>query len=294
MQSLTSFFFTRDRGMVLFLAFLVFAIIVAPMLNLSQISRLALSASFVFTLSVGAFATIRHRVLIALAVTLAIAAFTVDLIGELSPQHGFRELEAALRLSCLSILVFVTVRIALRPGRVDAYRVIAGIAGYLLIGFTWTFAYQLVVNRSPDAIHFVAGPSDDSFQQPSHLIYYSFVTLCTVGYGDAYPVHPVVRSLAIAEALVGQLYLAILIASLVGMALQSKSDREGSFSPVSPRRGCPDDEAGGASTSVTINGHRERRDAFTFEEGKVVHGVPPQSRAPICHVGPHPSEVEHC
>jgi voltage-gated potassium channel len=84
----------------------------------------------------------------------------------------------------------------------------------LLIGFTWTFAYQLVVNLSPDAIHFVAGPSHDSMQQPSHLIYYSFITPCTVGYGDAYPVHPVVRSLAVAEALVGQLYLAILIASV--------------------------------------------------------------------------------
>lgn len=72
-------------------------------------------------------------------------------------------------------------------------------------------------------------------QQPSHLIYYSFITLCTVGYGDAYPVHPVVRSLAVAEALVGQLYLAILIASLVGMALQTKSVnrvRQGSFHKV--------------------------------------------------------------
>jgi ion channel len=55
------------------------------------------------------------------------------------------------------------------------------------------------------------------------LIYFSFVKLTTVGYGDVYPVHPAARSLAVAEALVGQLYLAILIASLVGMALQAKS-----------------------------------------------------------------------
>jgi len=54
------------------------------------------------------------------------------------------------------------------------------------------------------------------------LIYFSFTALTTVGYGDLHPIHPVVRSLAVTEALVGHLYLAILISSLVGMALQQK------------------------------------------------------------------------
>jgi voltage-gated potassium channel Kch len=54
------------------------------------------------------------------------------------------------------------------------------------------------------------------------LAYYSFVTLTTVGYGDITPVHPVARSLAIAEALVGQLYPAILIARLVAMEIESR------------------------------------------------------------------------
>ena len=54
------------------------------------------------------------------------------------------------------------------------------------------------------------------------MIYFSFETLTTVSYGDAYPVHRVARSLAIAEALIGQLYPAILIATLVGMALQER------------------------------------------------------------------------
>lgn len=234
--------------MAYFLAFLVLVIIVVPMLNLSEFSRLGLSAIFATTLISGAFATIRHRILIALAVSMAVAAISADLVNELSPSRGGPELEAALKLACLSILVFMTVKIALRPGRVDAYRVIAGIAGYLLIGFTWSFAYQLVVNRSPDAVHFVAGPPDNSIQPSPHLIYFSFITLCTVGYGDAYPVHPVVRSLAVAEALAGQLYVAILIASLVGMALQTKSIEESSSSPG--------DERAEASTVVTINGHR--------------------------------------
>jgi hypothetical protein len=52
---------------------------------------------------------------------------------------------------------------------------------------------------------------------PQTWIYYSFVTLTTTGYGDVTPVHPVARSLAIAEALTGQLYLAITLARLVAL-----------------------------------------------------------------------------
>jgi Ion channel len=211
--------------MVFFLAFLVLATIFVPMVTLPLLGRLALSLIFVFTLIAGAFATIQHRFFIGLAITLAISTLAVDMAAEFAPSRISLSLETALRLACLSILVIMTLKRTLRPGPVTVYRVMGGIAGYLLIGFMWTFAYELVVQQVPGAIHF-ASPLADNPSQPSHLIYYSFVTLATVGYGDAYPVHPVARSLAVAEALVGQLYVAILIASLVGMALQTRSARE--------------------------------------------------------------------
>jgi hypothetical protein len=79
-------------------------------------------------------------------------------------------------------------------------------------------------------------------RQPSLLIYFSFMTLTTVGYGDVRPLHPAARSLAVVEALVGQLYLAVLIASLIGMALQARSEEEGGENSeqkyVSGARGC--------------------------------------------------------
>ena len=116
----------------------------------------------------------------------------------------------------------MTLKRTLRRGPVTGYRVIGGIAGYLLIGVTWAFAYQLLVEQAPDAIHFEAPLAPVAWRQLNDLIYFSFVTLTTVGYGDVRPVHPVVRSLAVAEALLGQLYLVILISSLVGMALQAR------------------------------------------------------------------------
>ena len=50
-------------------------------------------------------------------------------------------------------------------------------------------------------------------------IYFSYVTLTTVGYGDITPVLPIARTLAVGEALAGQLYLAVMIARLVAMEI---------------------------------------------------------------------------
>jgi Ion channel len=222
-----SIFFGKDRGMVFFVAFLSLTTFVLPTVPLSQLGRLAVSLSFALTLVFGAFATIHHRIVICLVIGLTLTALLVDQIVEFGQVAGLAPLNTALKLVCLSILVLVTVERAFRPGRVTGYRVIGGIAGYLLIGYTWAYAYQLLLQHVPDAIQFGRGMADSLPVQPKHLIYFSFTTLTTVGYGDVAPAHPIARSLAVAEALVGQLYLAILIATLVGMALQAAVIREG-------------------------------------------------------------------
>ncbi len=88
---------------------------------------------------------------------------------------------------------------------------------YLLLGFIWAHAYELVALWHPGAF---AGAVDGSLP----WTYYSFVTLTTVGYGDITPVHPLARAVAVLEALTGQLYLAIMLARLVSLELQSRRD----------------------------------------------------------------------
>jgi hypothetical protein len=225
-QRAPSIFFSGDRGMVLFVVFLSLITFVLPTVPLSRLGRLALSLSFALTLVSGAFATIRHRAVIYLVVGLTLTALVVDQIVEFGQVHGLGPLNTALKLVCLGALAAITVERAFRPGRVTGYRVLGGIAGYLLIGYTWAYAYQLLLQHLPNAIRFAPGMDDSLPGQPEHLIYFSFTTLTTVGYGDVAPANPIARSLAVAEALVGQLYLAILIATLVGMALQAAVIRE--------------------------------------------------------------------
>jgi Ion channel len=217
-----SIFFGSDRGMAFFLAFLVLATIFLPMVTLSRFGRLSLSLIFVLTLISGALVTIEQTLVKYLVVGLTAATLAVSLAVEFSGLHTF--LLTSLRLTCSSLLVLMILKRTFRAGPVTRYRVMGGIAAYLLIGYTWAFGYQLLVQFEPTAIRFEGAPSADV---SNDLMYFSFITLTTVGYGDVHPVHPMVRSLAVAEALVGQLYIAILIASLVGMALQTRSTKQG-------------------------------------------------------------------
>jgi voltage-gated potassium channel Kch len=100
------------------------------------------------------------------------------------------------------------------------------VAVYLLLGLGWAFAYRLVAIARPDAFAFPAGTAVALDEEHTwRLVYFSFVTLTTVGYGDITAAHPVARSLVVCEALVGQLFPAILLARLVSMEIYHRQSR---------------------------------------------------------------------
>ena len=129
--------------------------------------------------------------------------------------------EGWLSIATLVILTFLVFRHVFRDGPITADRVRGAILAYLLLGLVWAFAYELVELTHPGAI--LMGGQLLRDVVPTHTFgYFSFVTLTTLGYGDIVPVHPIARSLAVAEALIGQLYPAILIARLVSLQISSR------------------------------------------------------------------------
>src|SRR5437879_7589090 len=216
-------FWIEDRGLSFFFGFLVFITIFVPMVRLSRSGRIALDLLFAIMLFSGAIATIRQKALMYLVVALTVLEFAADLIVEFNSSLGHLGWDTALKVSGMAILVVMTLRHTFRPGRVSVHRVMVGVAACLLIGLTWAFGYKVLMEERPDAIHFQSSIAGSPTGEPSRLIYFSFATLTSVSYGDAYPIHRIARSLAMAEALIGQLYPSILIATLVGMALQARS-----------------------------------------------------------------------
>jgi ion channel len=102
---------------------------------------------------------------------------------------------------------------------------VTGEPDYMLIGLTWAGMYEIIHGVWPGAFRFSEPVPERRIDLATSLAYFSFVTLTTMGYGDITPLHPVARSAAILEALVGQLFPAILIARLVSMELAARERR---------------------------------------------------------------------
>lgn len=110
------------------------------------------------------------------------------------------------------VLVLILRYISTRR-QVDSDVIMAAVCGYLLLGFMWAYAFFFLEAAQPGSFQFAreGAPATHDF------IYFSFVTMTTVGYGDCLPASNAGRSLAVLEAVMGQLYLAVTIARLVGM-----------------------------------------------------------------------------
>ncbi len=103
---------------------------------------------------------------------------------------------------------------------VTADTIQGGIAVYFLSGLLWAFFYKLLLSVDPNAILL----PDHISGEFSELIYFSFITLTTLGYGDITPASWMAQNLTLLEAVWGQTYLAVLVARLVGLHL-SASDK---------------------------------------------------------------------
>lgn len=118
----------------------------------------------------------------------------------------------------ISIFCAVTIALAaqqvlLSGGPVTLNRIMGALCVYLLLGTLWSMLFGFAEFFLPSAFDYGGSRPQDAAAQ---FLYYSFVTLTTLGYGDVTPVHPIVRTLSYLEAVIGQLYLAVLVASLVG------------------------------------------------------------------------------
>lgn len=112
--------------------------------------------------------------------------------------------------------------------RITRETIAGAICAYLLIGAMWAHVFSIVENVSPgsfadNSIEADAASGPEPIRdQSDRFTYFSFVTLTTLGYGDITPLTRPAKNLAALEAIFGQLYLAVLIARLVGQARSLK------------------------------------------------------------------------
>jgi hypothetical protein len=130
-------------------------------------------------------------------------------------------------LTLLSALAFLLIVLwwVYREGPVTGHRVRGAIAAYLLLALCFSLAYDLIEYVHPGSFTLPLGGTQGMQTRSASFLYFSVVTLTTVGFGDIAAVHPVARSLVMVEALVGTLYPAILLARLVTLQLEMRGAR---------------------------------------------------------------------
>jgi hypothetical protein len=137
-------------------------------------------------------------------------------------------------LTCL-VSVLVMFRYILKEGEVDSERIFAALNTYLMIGIMCGLLFFIFEEQWPGSLS-VPGSSFTGSKkiQLGHAIYFSFVTLGTLGYGDITPVGGPARALAVSEAIVGQMYLVVVVARLVSLYEGSaiRGDRRQRDKPV--------------------------------------------------------------
>ncbi len=222
LQMHISEFWSGDLGLTLVsISLLALIFVIFPLRQDGLSGRFFLDFVMVTLMVSGAFVVNQSRIVTAFTIALVIFAACALWVSRFYPTHTLQELSSVLSLVTLLLYVRIVLLVMFRQGPVTWSRIQGGVCAYLLIGMAWASAFDLVEQLHAGSFHFVSEPTNMD-QLTSKLIYFSFATLTTVGFGDVLPVAPYARSLAIAEAIVGQLFPAILIGALVAMAMQGR------------------------------------------------------------------------
>ena len=204
----------RIGGMSGLLVLLAFGMFIAPAV-LGDGEKLSLVDDVLLTLILfsGVVAVVEHRRSATGLAALSLVVIAARWAEWVLPAHVLPALRDASTLAALFLLAAAVSINVFASARALADRIFGAIVLYLLLGLIWAVAYATLASL-------VAGAFTGPALAPKGLFdwgYFSLVTLTTVGYGDITPVHRIARSLAMMEALVGQLYPAIIIARLVSL-----------------------------------------------------------------------------
>ncbi len=211
-----------QANLSLFLLLLVLVAFVLPSIGFGkENSRLYNNGAFTVLLVSGVAIAWGQRKLFIVSALVGVVALAVRWRA-----WGLRTARAELwndwwTLAAVVMIAIVLLAQIFRPGRVTHVRIQGAIAVYLLFGVAWAHAYHITAILHPGSFAFQAG----ELSTVADWIYYSFVTLTTVGYGDITPTAQISRTLAVGEALTGQLYLAVMIARLVAMEIVSWQEK---------------------------------------------------------------------
>ena len=191
----------------------------------SKLGQHIFQAVTVITLASGIIGFRSSRLWFHTGIGFTLSVLLVVLLGVTLDIAGMSYMHLLILALFYTWTTWLAARQVLFTGPIDGNKIVGAICIYLLIGLIWALSYLFIAQAMPGAFNGLEQVIwYDNF---ADVAYYSFVTLTTLGYGDISPVVPVARFLVYMEAIVGVFYMAILVASLIGIRtsnLHSEND----------------------------------------------------------------------
>jgi voltage-gated potassium channel len=206
------------NGILLFFTIItVFVIPVFPGVYLNLLFSIAITGIFFF-----AVLSLRNdkNSLIRISVFLTLALW----VAFFSKFEIINNIFRALNFFFFIFLVLSLIKQVSSTATVTIKVIVDAITGYLLLGFAFSLIVAIISTKIPGAYNtnFSANLDKDMLEPMQDNIYYTFMTFTTTGYGDISPTHPISKSLAVLISVSGQLYVAVIIAMLVGKYASTK------------------------------------------------------------------------
>lgn len=215
-------YWLSDASFVTLLLMLVFIVFVMPVLiDLGYDSILFLNIMFIALFFTGIFSA-KENILILITTILFFTHVVLKLIRFSDYPYEFYFLERVVGLLNLLVFIFINIKLLFRDNEINLYRVIGAINVYLLLALLGAFLFEMITILFGDAITGDISLRNDD-EDYAYYIYYSLVSLTTVGYGDIYPSNMASRMVSVFLSATGILYPAVVIAKLVSSARDHKN-----------------------------------------------------------------------
>jgi len=200
---------------------LVFFFLVAPFFGKGEYGRLALDLSVLSILIISVYMCSEKKQEVIIAGILASPAA----IRLVYPTIAVDEISLAFNAIFFLYVIYILLRKLFRTSQVTVDALYTAVSVYFLIGIFWGITYTLLEFRVPTSFSLSREQMMDGFYTDfgQDLLYYSFVTLATIGYGDIVALSKPAKFLSVLEGVMGQVYLTILVARLVGMHISQNN-----------------------------------------------------------------------
>ena len=147
------------------------------------------------------------------AIGLAAAGIVLTALTVATPGDSYSYASLAAAAGFIIVAVWCVATHVLASRAISANRVVGAVTLYLLFGVLWAIVYAVVERANPGSFTGVSEPLTQGWS--TDWLYFSFVTMTTLGYGDITPISATARTFAYLQAVFGQFYIAILVAGLV-------------------------------------------------------------------------------